>query len=147
MKAKPKKTKYVEWLSAEVMHKASKKWLSELNFIQDEQLFFDELVESYTLQLIDSKHFETSKEIVTELSRLQKKNDHLIEALKVHENELEIMVDGIDQPNEEAMYKQKHRDFIVFVSEYFNDYRILKTKLFDLIKTIIKTEKQKRLLN
>ncbi|MBT8273994.1 MAG: hypothetical protein KJO77_09320 [Bacteroidia bacterium] len=147
MKTKPKKTKYVEWLSAEVMHKASRKWLSELQFICDEQLFFDDLIKSYTLQLIDSKHFETSKKIVEKLSELQKRNENLINVVKIHENELEIMVDGIDQPNEEEMYKQKHRDMIVLMSEYFNEYRMLKKRLFDLIKKIIKDEKQKRLLN
>ncbi len=34
-------SKYVEWLSAEQMHLASKEWLSELLFIKDEHLFFE----------------------------------------------------------------------------------------------------------
>lgn len=147
MTAKPKKRKYLEWLSPEVMHEASRKWLSEFYFIRDEQLFFDDLVKSYTLQIIDGKYYENSKKIIESLSDLQKKNDVLIKSIKVHENELEIMVDGIHQINEEEMYKQKHRDLIILVSEYFNQYRLLKTHLFDLIKTIIKVEKQKRLLN
>ena len=46
------KANYVEWLSAEVMHEASRKWLSELRFIKDEQLFFDDLINSYTNHLI-----------------------------------------------------------------------------------------------
>jgi len=31
--------RYVEWLSAEEMHKGSQEWLSELRFIKDEHLF------------------------------------------------------------------------------------------------------------
>ncbi|NNK40881.1 MAG: hypothetical protein HKP45_09540, partial [Winogradskyella sp.] len=53
--------KMVEWLNADEMHDASKKWLSELEFVADEQLFFDDLIKSYTLQLIDSKYFNKSQ--------------------------------------------------------------------------------------
>jgi len=146
MKTKEKKLKYVEWLNAEVMHKASKKWLSELKFIKDEQEFFGDLIKTYTLQLIDTNHFEDSKKIVNKLSKLQKKNAVLIEAVKLHENELEVMIDGIDHFEEEESYKNKHRDFISVFSKYIKKYRALKSQLFDLIKTILKEEKQKRLL-
>ena len=138
--------KYVEWLSAEVMHKASVNWLSELQFINDEQQFFDDLIKVYTLNLIDSKHFDESQKIVTALSGLQKETARLIEIVKTHENDLEIMVDGIDQPKEEEAYKKEHQGLIVVVHEFFRRYRQLKTDLFSLIKTIIKEQKQKRLL-
>ena len=36
--------RYVEWLSPEEMHKASQSWLSELQFIKDEHLFFEDLI-------------------------------------------------------------------------------------------------------
>ncbi len=147
MKTMQTKTKYVEWLSAEVMHKASRNWLSELNFIKDEQVFFDELIKSYTLQLINSKHFSESKKIIDQLSAVEKKTNLFIEDIKTHENELQIMVDGIDQPKEEEIYKKKHRNLIVIISEFMQEYRMFKTQLFALIKRIIKEEKQKRLLN
>jgi len=101
MKPKQTKPKYVVWLSAETMHKSSRKWLSELMFVKDEQLFFDDLIKSYTLQLIDSKHFEESKQLVNTLSNLQKKTNMLIESVKTHETDLKIMVDGINQLKEE----------------------------------------------
>ena len=37
------KGKVVEWFSADRMHDMSKNWLSDLNFIKDEQVFLEEL--------------------------------------------------------------------------------------------------------
>lgn len=138
--------KMVEWLNADEMHEASKKWLSELQFIADEQLFFDDLIKSYTLQLIDSKYFNKSQSIIEALKKIKKRNDLLIEAIKTHETDLKIMVDGInDLPNEER-YKKEHRNLIIVVSDFLKDYKLFKTDLFGLIKKVIKEGKQKRLL-
>lgn len=146
MKATQTDTNYVEWLSAEVMHKASIGWLSELLFIKDEQLFFDDLIKSYTLQLIESKYFAKSKKIVDRLGHLQKDTDKIIEKVKKHERGLKIMVDKIDQLEEEENYKKEHRGLIILVAEFFQMNQSLKKQLFKLIKGIIKEKKQKRLL-
>jgi len=143
---KRKVKKYEAWLSPETMHKGSLNWLSELRFAKDEQLFFDDLVKSYTLQLIDSKHFKESKKIVDQLSAQQKETDVLIDTIVNHEKGLNIMVDGIDQLKEENAYKDEHGKLIIQVSLFLKNYRILKTELFTLIKSIIKEGKQKLLL-
>lgn len=147
MKTKSKTPKYIAWLSAETMHNTSRKWLSELEFAKDEQLFFDDLVKSYTLQFIDSKHFEESKYIVTQLNKLQKNTDKLIETIKKHERELKIMVDGIDQIELEKAYKDEHGTLIIKVGDFLKAYRKLKMQLFNLVKAILKDKKQKRLLH
>lgn len=146
MKTPQTEVKYVEWLSAEVMHTASRNWLSELLFAQDEQLFFDDLIKSYTLNLIDSKHFPKSKKIIDKLVNLHKETDKLIPTIKKHEVGLEIMVNKIDELDEEENYKNTHRELIVLVAEYFVNYRSVKKQLYKLIKAVIKEKKQKLLL-
>lgn len=146
MKTKHKNPKYVAWLSTETMHSNSNKWLSELKFAKDEQLFFDDLIKSYTLQLIDSKYFSESKNIVTQLYKLQKGTDKLIDMIIEHERELIIMVDGVNQIGLENAYKDKHGKLIITVNNFLKKYRKLKSQLFTLIKSIIKEGKQKRLL-
>ncbi len=141
-----KNRKYVEWLNADIMHEASRNWLSELRFIKDEQQFLSNLIKSYTLQLIDASHFAESKKIVETLEALQKKNKKYIETVKAHENELLIMVDGIDQLQEEEAYRNKHRTLLVNINYYFKEYRKLKKQVFRTIEDIMKHEKQKRLL-
>jgi len=56
------------------------------------------------------------------------------------------MVDGIDEPQKEEAYKDKHRELIIIISKYLKDYRKLKTKLFEVVKSAMKKEKQKLLL-
>ena len=128
--------RYVEWLSADQMHEASKDWLSELRFIKDEHLFFEDLIKSFTLQLINPEKFSHNKEIIDALNRSQKKTAFFIETVNVHENKLQIMVDGIDQSKEEEAYKKEHRGLIIDISDFKKNYRILKTQLFDIIKSI-----------
>jgi len=139
--------RYVEWLSADQMHEASKDWLSELRFIKDEHLFFEDLIKSFTLQLINPEKFSHNKEIIDALNRSQKKTAFFIETVNVHENKLQIMVDGIDQSKEEEAYKKEHRGLIIDISDFKKNYRILKTQLFDIIKSIKKEEKQRRLID
>ncbi|TCK64811.1 hypothetical protein DFQ05_2548 [Winogradskyella wandonensis] len=138
--------KHTEWLSAEEMHNSSKLWLSELSFYKEEQIFFEDLIKSNTLQLIDKNHFEDSKSIIDRLSVIVKQTQTLINAVKSHEKELSIMVDGINQLEEEAEYKKEHRNLIELISEFKKRYQSIKKELFNLIKTVIKESKQKRFL-
>ncbi len=147
MKPKKPNVKYVEWRSPEELHEASLNWISELKFIKDEQHFLDELIKNNTLQLISGKTFEKSKKIINDLSKKRKVIEPLLKRIINHYNELTILVDGIDQPVEEKKYKEDHRELLVDVSEYLNDYKDIKRSIFDLIKVIMKQSKQKRLLN
>lgn len=140
-------TNYVEWFSAENMHKHTQDWLSELNFVKDEHLFFEDLVKTYTNQLIATKKFSENKDIIDAINRSEKRNAMLIDAVQVHRNALEIIIDGIDQPKEEENYKNEHGNLIMMVSNYLKDYRSLKSQLFSLFEDLLKKEKQQRLLD
>lgn len=141
------KSKYAEWISAEQMHEDSKEWLSELLFIKDEHLFFDDLIKSFTLELLEPEKFSDNKEIIDILNRSEKRNNLLIEAIKVHENDLQIIVDGVDQLNEEKSYKDSHQGLLIKIKEFENDYKSLKTQLFEIIKSIKKEDKRNRILD
>jgi hypothetical protein len=142
MKATQTNTPYVEWLNTEVMHKASHNWLSELLFIKNEQLFFDDLIKSYTLQLIESKYFAKSKKIIDRLHHFQKVTDSIIEKAKKHDRGLKIMIDKLEEEN----YKKEHRNLIILVSEFFEMNQALKKQLFKLVKSILKEKKRKLLM-
>lgn len=129
------------------MHEASKEWLSELNFIKDEHLFFEDLITQFTSQLIAFGNFSSNKEIIDAINRSQKQNNTLVEAVKVHENELKIMVDEIDQIEEEKAYTKEHSDLIIAITEFLKEYKLLKTQLFDIIKSIKKEDKNRHLLD
>ena len=62
-------SRYVDWLNADQMHKNSKEWLSELRFIKDEHLFFEDLIKSYTLDLLEPQKFVHNKEIIDKIKK------------------------------------------------------------------------------
>jgi hypothetical protein len=135
----------MEWYSADELHKASQDWLVELEFIKKEQLFFEDLIRSSALKLIDSIGFEKNSYLIDALKTSQKQNNSLIIAIKKHDKNLKIMVDGIDQPEEERLYKKEHRNVMTKINEYLKEYKILKTQLFKILKEVLKRDKQKRL--
>src|SRR5690606_8767558 len=106
-------TKYLEWLSASEMHQATLNWYSELNFVKDEQLFFDDLIKSYTLQLINSNHFEDSKQLVETLNKFQEDTNLLIEVVKTHRNSLQILIDGINLLGKKQLTKKSTKDLLL----------------------------------
>ncbi|WCO02850.1 hypothetical protein [Psychroserpens ponticola] len=147
MKTIQTQVRYVEWLSPKDMHLASQEWLSELKFIKDEHLFFEDLITTFTSQLIESGKFSENKEIIDAVNRSQKRNNLLIEAIKVHENDLQIMVDGIDQLDEEKAYTKEHSGLMIAIADFLKEYKSLKTQLFSIIKKIKKEDKQKHLID
>ena len=143
------KTKYrfVEWLSAEEMHEASAQWLSELKFISDEQLFLNNLVTSYTSQLLSSDVFKESKEIIGQLQKAEREVEILLKKVQTHAGQLEIMVDGVDQLKMEKAYIATHKELLIGMRKYKGSYREIKERLFKLVSSVLKKDKQKRLLN
>jgi len=147
MKTIQTNAKHTEWLSAEDMHNTSKKWMSELEFCKEEQLFFEDLIRSFTLQILDNNHFKESKKLIEKLGIIVKQTQVLINAVKSHERELSILLDGIDQIQEETAYRKEHRNLIELIGEFQKRYQSIKAKLFGLIKIVMKEGKQKRLLD
>jgi len=113
----PLKTKYVERLNAEDMHGHVQDWLSELEFVKDEHLFFEDLVKTYTLQIIDTKKLSKFQDIINAIKDSEKRNSALIKTIMVHSNALKIMMDGVNQQKEED-YKKEHSNLHVLVSEF-----------------------------
>lgn len=144
MEATPR---YIEWISPEEMHKTTLSWVSELKFVRDEQLFLNSLVKSYTNELIEHKIYDKSKELVVGILDAENELKGLLKEVQVHENQLEIMIDDVDQPKMEKAYRDSHLELVNRMDTYLVGYRSLKKQLFDLLSQIIKKEKQNRLLN
>lgn len=147
MKTKKQVYRYLEWKSPEEMHHTSLEWISELKFIKDEKLFLNNLIKSYTLQITSLGLFEESRKLVTAISNAELELDLLLKKVRIHENQLSIMLDDVDQPKMEKAYTETHRDLIFTIDNYLMEYRKLKGSLFQMISKVMKKEKQKRLLN
>ena len=147
MKTKKQIYRYLEWKSPEEMHQTSLEWISEFMFIKDEKLFLNDLIKSYTLQITSLGLFEESRKLITAISNSELELDLLLRKVRIHEYQLSIMLDDVDQPKMEKVYTETHRDLIFTIDNYLMEYRKLKGSLFQMISKVMKKEKQKRLLN
>lgn len=138
MKTQQWQLKYIKWFSAEDMHKATIHWLSELNFVKDEHLFFEHLLEPYTKL---SKKHSPIQNLQDELYLLEKECDCLISVVLSHQNKLDILVDGIDQLQEEEIYKETHQELADAMSKFLLMHKQLKKDLFKVVKTVMKNRK------
>ena len=85
--------------------------------------------------------------VIASLDDAEKELKTLLKKVQLHENQLQIMVDEVDQLKMEDAYMETHADLTVEVHDYFKEYRIAKTKIFKIISSIMKKRRQKRLLN
>ncbi|WP_339714140.1 hypothetical protein [uncultured Kriegella sp.] len=142
MEATGKNYGYIEWLSAEEMHDTTLQWISELKFVRDEQQFLNDLVTSYTPQLLDQKVFEESQGITRAISKSEKEAIKYLQRVKSHENLLEIMINDIDELKMEKAYIETHWELVSEIKKYMNDYRELKSALFHLVAKVKKMNKR-----
>lgn len=142
-----KKFRYIEWKSPEEMHYSAQQWSSSLAFIEDEHLFFEDMLREYTLPIIESNLIEEVKTLIDRLTESKKKMKSLIEKVSKHKNGLDILVDGIDQPEEEKKYKEEHRTLLKEINSFSESYKQLKKDIFQNVSGALKKQKQKRLLN
>ncbi|MFD2098950.1 hypothetical protein [Flagellimonas iocasae] len=147
MKSKTQKGTFREWFSAEELHEESKKWCSELKFARDEQKFLNHMIKDYTLDILDSDMFNTIQSVVASLEKSESELVNIFKKVQLHENQLQIMVDDVDQNKMENAYLDTHSELAKEVEGYFSKYQDSKTKIFDIVSKVIKRKKQKRLLN
>ena len=138
--------KYFDSHTMEKMHLESKNLLLELYFIRDEQHFFEELIETYSFQLIVNEKFSENRKRIENWNLVQKKNDKLIENLIEHENKLEVLLNKSYQTINEIKYMLWHKNILKDVEVHLTNYREIKRLIFDVVKEIMKKQKQKHLL-
>lgn len=136
-----------EWRNPGSLHEETVRCISELEFVKDEIQFLSDLIKDFTLELISNEKLEESKRIVSDLRTYEKTLKPLFKETEIHKNNLQTLLDDIDIPDEEDEYQVDHNELMSQAMAFNLKVRNLKVRIFDLIKEIMKTGKQKRLLN
>ncbi|MEM7187419.1 MAG: hypothetical protein AAF466_12235 [Bacteroidota bacterium] len=137
--------RFVAWSSPEALHSESLGWVSEMEFSKDEQVFLTTLMKDHILELLSDKLRDESQEVLRELNSEKERVVRLLQRIAKHGNALQILVDGVDQLEEEAVYKKDHYQLKMEVDRYFEDYRKTKRTIFRMIKQIIRNKKRKKI--
>ncbi|MGS2740181.1 hypothetical protein [Sinomicrobium sp. M5D2P17] len=138
--------KYVEWKSAEEMHEDARQWLSELEFAHTESHFLDELLGTYFIKLSTEQNYAQTKKLVERLSEYKKQIPRLIKQVRDHQNELIVLLDGIDQPYEEREVKIAHRKIQQKAEQFTLGFKELKKEIFQTVYDIMRKTDGKNLI-
>lgn len=141
-----KKFRYIEWKSPEEMHYSAQQWSSSLAFMKDEHLFFEDMLREYTLPIIESSLVTEVNVLIDRLTKSKKEMKNITEKVSKHTNGLDILVDGINQPEEEKKYKKEHRALLNEINVFSESYKQLKKDIFENVVGALKKQKQRRLL-
>jgi hypothetical protein len=141
MKTEKKKYSYTEWNSADELNEHSKKWLSELLFIKDEQQFLLNLIQSFSTKTISKNQLAQLEDFKNSINENEIMLHGKISQVKKHINQLKILVDGVNQLEMEHGYKKTHKELFKSINKYLLDYRTVKERGFAKLTSIMKSTK------
>ncbi|MDT0556153.1 hypothetical protein [Patiriisocius hiemis] len=137
--------KYVEWRDTKGLHADSVNAISDLKFLKDELQFLKDLVAEHTLELIYGKPHEEAVRIGAELRTFDNRLKNLLKNLVIHSNNLQVLTDDIDVPNELQDYKNVHYKLMIEVMDFHSDVKNAKHKIFKMMSSMMKESKQKKM--
>lgn len=131
-----------ELTTPSLIYEIYKEWLSELDFIFDEETIFEELINSHFIELCNFKLYNNSKELLDQIKFNKSKLDHLISEIHTQQKYLATLIESNILYLEEKFFTKHH-----LISEkkslYLKTVKNLKINTFTLIKEILIKNKQK----
>lgn len=128
-----------------LIYQTYKEWLSELDFIFDEETILEELINSYFIELCNFELYNKSKEIIHQIKLNKLKLDHLRSEIYTQQKFLATLIESNNLDSEESFYT-KHRVISEKKLLYLQSVKDLKTTIYKLIKEILKKIKQKKIV-
>ena len=138
-----------DWLgrvkSIEELHDDSKLWMSEVSFINDELHFFNDLLSTYYIDIVDSGLSEEIKKIIKKITQEKESYNAFMKLIQYHEKLLSKLIytgSVTSNPN----YLKMHQDLEFKVDAYIKNSKLLKKQIFSIVEAQMRKKEQKKLL-
>ncbi|UCE93605.1 MAG: hypothetical protein JSV73_12530 [Flavobacteriaceae bacterium] len=128
------------------LHEVAANWLSEMEFMKDEQLFLEHLLSTHFLDLSSSKLYEPTRKLIRRLKEVEKLGVELVEKTKEHDENIALMIEN-KQASRTSKLLGEHDKIKIEYDNYTLKFRYVKKKIFALIKDIMIHHKQKLLIS
>lgn len=129
------KARYLLEAGLDVLHAQTNEWVSEIAFWRDELAFYYVLMLDKTNQWVPENKSSDLNAIENEIVSLSGSDlDELQKAVLEHEKFLNDLLDN--HPENEQVYRTKHRQLAVQVIQFEKRFKYLKKSVFALFKNI-----------
>lgn len=128
------------------LHEQNVTWLTELEFVQDEHIFLEDLLSAHFLDLSSEKLFEPTKKLIHRLNDVEKMDNELEDAIQTHNKHVATLLESLQLDGKKDVVKEHQsikRDFETF----YLKFKFVKKKIYNMIKEIMKEHKQKLLIS
>lgn len=128
------------------LHSIMQKFFSELEFLQDEQRFIQDLLTTFFVDLCCVEMLANTRVLNIRISNLNTECNLLILELQTHEKLLATLLES-EHLKGENNFREEHKKMTDKFDQFIQKNRILKNQVFAIIKEIMKMHKQKKLLS
>lgn len=131
--------------SIEYLLNKTKKWVSEIDFINVEQDFLKELLSEHIVSLCKTHNFQKAKLLLNSINQEKEIGNELLATIKDHNVNLSLLIENIYLKREDN-FRKKHENLKIEVINYIDNFKYLKKQIFDLVLLIMKNEKQQKFI-
>ena len=128
------------------LHDESLKWINELEFISDEQIFLENLLSAHFLQLSNSDHYEATRKLIRKLKEVEKSGRDMMDTIELHNKHMATMIENLQLEYDQRLAAD-HETIQTDFDNYGVKFKYVKKKIFGIIKQIMLDHKQKLLIN
>ncbi|RXP61880.1 hypothetical protein EC396_03480 [Lutibacter sp. HS1-25] len=129
----------------ECLLEKTKTWLSEMDFIKVEQHFLKELLSQHIIGLCETDNFKNAKLLINGIEHESKLSDELIKNIKEHTANLVLLREHI-YVNKVGNLKDNQEYLETEVENYIENFKYIKSQIFELVLYIMKKDKNQKLL-
>jgi hypothetical protein len=127
-------------VKVEELYRDTKRWKSSFQFTANEMLFLERLLNSYVFEPNTPNLFERLLDYQERLKRTISKKTEVTDRIRKHENKLGGMLECTDSSCDLEYYR-KHEQLKAEVVSFCEDFRQLKTEIFNYAGGILKKRK------
>lgn len=123
------------------IHFETLEWKSNIQFIQGEILFINQLLQSYVFEPTTPNLFEYLQGFKIGIEHLEKEMKKLQEELQKHENQLGGILE-CDTASCDNLYTENHKRITALFNSFYKEFQMLKNEVFKYARGILKTKKK-----
>lgn len=128
------------------LHTKAQQWISEIEFVKIEQNFLKELLTEHIFGLCTTDNYAQVKLLLNGIAHETELGNKLIESIKEHKINLALLLENIHLKKEDT-FRNNHKLLKMEVSNYIENFKYIKEQVFELVLSIMKKEKEKKLLS
>lgn len=124
----------------EELHWELQGWKSKIQFMEDEMLFINRLLNSYVFEPRTPNLFERLELFKEAYKKSKREKEKLKSLISIHENNISGILECTSSICDFAYY-EKHEKLNQRVSDYFEKYHQLKSDIYSYAESILKRRK------